>query len=150
MAKYRIRADQIGVAFPKKKRIKKHKRASNPESELQHVVNIKLEGMGLPYLRIPDSLLRVMFSDRFHIPNHIRAEVSESIGGLPDNMVIQGFEHNDFYFWLVCPIELKTEIGKLTPRQKERMRETPFNIIKTQKDFDKLITIFQDYHKELQ
>jgi len=145
------RPDQSGVAFPKKKRVKKNKRASKPESDLQQIVNIKLSAQGIPYIRIPDSLLRSIFSGWYRIPPHVQADVSDHLAGWPDNMPILAVQFRGRFFWIVCPIELKTETGKLTPRQKERQREvSPFNIIKTQKEFDEMMDCFLEFHQSVE
>lgn len=115
------------------------------------MVNIKLAGQGVFQLRVPDSLFRTIFGERSRVPSHIQADISEHLAGWPDSLGLLPFTYRGKSFWLACPIELKTEIGKLTARQKERIREMgPYNILRTQQEFDELITIYQELYDDLE
>jgi hypothetical protein len=142
------RADQKGMAIPKMKRVRiqKSRAAQTPESIIQNFVNTTLEAMGIPYIRLGESLLLNIFKNPA-IPVHVKRHIKNSIGGWPDNTLFIPVTKR---FALACLVECKSDVGDLHGKQKERAAELPFNIVRTTAQLDELLNEFRqtaDYLK---
>jgi hypothetical protein len=117
-------------AFPKQHRTKdRHNRkASAPEAPLQSFTNSFLEAKGVPYIRIPEEVYYSIFANP-SIPVHVKKWVSENIKGLPDNVCILPITPK---FNLCWAVELKSDIGKQTARQRDWARQISVVVARTQ------------------
>jgi hypothetical protein len=136
------RADQKGVAIPKLKKVRsrKSRAAACPESIIQNWANATLEAMGIPFLRLGESLLLNIFRNP-SIPIHIKRHIKEAIAGWPDNILFLPITN---HFSLCCMAEFKSDVGELHGKQKERAKELPFNVIRTTGELDELLKAFKD------
>ena len=95
-----------------KKKLKGSKKAKTPEKEIQRAVENYLTVLGITPIRIPDSLYRSIYANR-SISLHIKADIARSISGLPDLMIPKLTDKG----LMILPLELKTSVGKLGPKQ---------------------------------
>ena len=103
------------IAFPKpgpRKKKSGYKKAKTPEKVIQSQVERYLELLGVVAVRIPDSLYRSIYANQ-SVPIHIKSVIAQSIAGLPDLMIPKITESGT----MILPLELKTESGKLGPKQ---------------------------------
>lgn len=115
MRTFETHPKDIGLAIPRKIRIRKVARASKPEKVLQDLCEQYIQLIGLKKLHIPEFMLMAAFRYRsLSGPElHAAREAKDEIAGLPDLLIFnprrQGY---------MLPVELKTEIGKISGHQK--------------------------------
>ncbi len=106
------------TAKPKRVAVK----AKRPEEVIQAQVNAYLERMGFVYLHIPEGMFKAMFA-RGRAPTGPELgamhEAADAVGGLPDNLCFHPAAPG---FCLI--IENKTEIGKLSKKQRDWLKAT--------------------------
>lgn len=105
-----------GLMFPRTlKRRTAPPRASKPEVVTQRLVEAYIALRGLYALHIPEFLLNAAFRNRNLSGAELGAakRASDAVRGLPDLMIFDPKRPG-----LILSIELKTEIGKMTPSQK--------------------------------
>ena len=113
----KINPKDIDLAFPRTLKARKPApKATKPEAVTQRLVEEYCERLGLQTLHMPEILLRNTFArgrvvSGAEIGAMVRA--SDEVGGLPDLLIFDPRRHG-----LILCIELKTEVGKLKPRQK--------------------------------
>jgi hypothetical protein len=93
---------------------KRAAKASTPEAVIQDMVEQYMDARGIPYLHIPAFLLNAAFAMRGKVDGAVMGAMrnaAASVRGFPD---VVGFNPRNFTY---CPIELKTEIGKMTDSQ---------------------------------
>lgn len=141
---------------------KKTKKGSKTEAPVQAALNYYLDLKGIDYFRIPDELFTFLI---YHLEKAIREHrVSEEIKikkllktlkGWPDNMVHIPLTEK---YLLSCPIECKSDKGKMHGEQKNKGRRLNYQIPRSEKeaigiverflaDFDSIENIL---NKELQ
>jgi hypothetical protein len=100
------------IASTVKKR-KAPKKATVPEARIQDLVEQYLDALGIPYIHIPALLYTGAFANRSANGGLIGAmrHASQYVTGFPDIVAF----HKEKKIFL--PIELKTEIGKLSANQ---------------------------------
>ncbi len=99
-----------GALIPKPKKARKSPIGKTPEAVLQGQAEAYLDLLGVFYIRLPDSLMRVVFSS-LSIPIWTKAEVSDCLKGLPDLTILKGGQY--------LAVELKREGCKMTTAQRE-------------------------------
>ena len=139
MSEQRIRADYQGFAFPKFVRMRGKKKAKRPEAVAQGQVNALGDVLGIPYLRLPESLFVSIFASP-SVPIHVKRHLKDAIAGWADNIFFLPVSDR---FALACFIECKNDVGKLHGMQKTRSRELPYNIIREQADAQELLMDFK-------
>jgi len=108
--------------FPRKLKTKKSKpKVTEPEAVVQEQVETYLNIHGVPFVRLPDALMRGIFASH-HIPPHQKKVISSYLKGLPDILAFHPSKKVDDYR-VVLPLELKTERGNLTQGQKAWQRK---------------------------
>lgn len=122
--------------FPKPIRKKKalYKKATTPESMLQGQVNSILKWMGVKYFRAPDLLYRLLGWDS-RLSAREKGELSKVFAGMPDNIVFVPLGN----FCLCLNLELKSDIGKLSPRQKKYASQLPVTVVRTLQETQELV-----------
>ena len=105
-----------GLMFPRRAKVRKvAPRASKPEAVTQRQVEAYLALRGLYAFHMPEFLLNAAFRNRNMSGAELGAakRASDKVRGLPDLMIFDPKRPG-----LMLPIELKTEIGHITPSQK--------------------------------
>ena len=117
--------------FPKPGlRRRKPNRPTGPaEATIQAQVELYLRLKQVPFIRLPDALMRGIFAS-YHIPVHQKKIIAEYLRGLPDVMVLKP----DGRYCKMLPLELKTEVGKLTQSQKHWQTKINTIVVRNVKD----------------
>lgn len=115
MSSLMVDGEIYGPAFPKpgKKRKKVKRTSGPPEADIQRAVEQYLDTHTIPYIRLPDALMRGIFASS-HIPTHQKAIISHYLKGLPDLMCIKKLDK----YCSMLPLEIKKKGGKLSQGQK--------------------------------
>ncbi len=100
-----------GALLPAMKKKRTSPKAKTPERIIQAQVDAYIELRGLFCLRIPDWLLSSIMQNQ-HIPIHVKRALSDILKGMPDNLILSHDRRS-------LPLELKTDIGKLSASQRE-------------------------------
>lgn len=98
--------------IPKEVRKKLKKKSTIPEAVIQRQVDEYLALLGVRPIRIPDSLYRSIYAQK-SVPIHVKANIAKHIAGLPDLLIPRLTDKG----LMILPLELKTESGKLGPKQ---------------------------------
>ena len=99
-----------GALVPKVKVRRSQPKKPTPEAVIQAQAEAYLDLLGLFYIRLPDSLMRVVFSSP-QIPIWTKREVSDALKGLPDLTILKNGRF--------LAIELKRESGKMSQAQRD-------------------------------
>ncbi len=119
-----------GALIPKPKKARKSPIGKTPEAVLQGQAEAYLDILGLFYIRLPDSLMRVVFSSP-SIPIWTKAEVSDCLKGLPDLTILKEGRY--------LGIELKREGGKMSTAQREVQKAIGTIQIERFEDFKRVV-----------
>ena len=95
------------------------------EAELQHFADKLIWGMGIQCIRMPDNAHKVI---QRHGNQGVKNEVAKWLGGHADCNLVAKLTDK---YSLCCHIELKSELGQLHGKQKDRARELPFHICRS-------------------
>lgn len=131
-----------GFRFPKKKRIRVDpKQPETPEKTIQAMTDIILQTSGISYLRLPDHMFKSIYFNRAISPR-LKAWILHELSGWADNIAF--IPLND-KFCLACMIENKTASGRLHGKQKQRARELPYNIVRSDKEAKQIVRGFKAF-----
>ena len=123
---------------PKLKRKKARKKAGEKESFLQSLTDMIITLKGYHALRIPDLVYRLIGSSR--TKPHEKVVLGDAFAGLPDNMIFIKVADN----LSVClSLELKTETGRLSPRQKQVAKQVGTVVCRTEQEVKEAIGCFE-------
>jgi len=112
---------------PLKKRKKRSKpKATFKELDLQLQVNSLLYNMGLKYFRCPDLLYRLLGWDK-RLKAYEKAQLASVFSGIPDNIVFVPLGN----FCLCLNLELKSNVGKQSPRQRTYAKHLPVTVVRS-------------------
>ena len=110
-------------------------RAECPESELQDYADALLEAKGIPFLRLPAGMFKVIFANPA-IPIHHKAMLKDALAGWPDNLTILPISPR---FNVCLCLELKTTTGKLHGMQKTRAKEMAWWVARDREEISRAI-----------
>ncbi len=102
-----------GTQIPAPRNTRKTLKDKTPEATIQAQAEAYLDACGLFYIRLPDSLMRVVFSTP-SIPIWTKREVADCLKGLPDLTILDKERY--------LAIELKRDGGKMTSAQRDVQR----------------------------
>lgn len=117
------------------KKKKPSKKATKPEAQLQQECEAILEACGIVFLHIPAYLLNAGFRDGASSGPAMWAmrNAAKDVRGFPDLCV---FHPDGLHF--LC-VELKTEVGRLTPSQEMWRRAVDGCVVRSVPEFDALL-----------
>jgi hypothetical protein len=104
---------QEHLAFPKKKKVPKQRKADTPEAIIQMRLEKYLDMTEVRYIRIPDCVYRLFTYTS--IPVWVKQEMSSAFKGVPDLLCFK--KSGDYNTSLL--VEVKTDVGKLSQGQKK-------------------------------
>jgi hypothetical protein len=96
---------------PRKKK-KAYKKPKTPEKVIQAQVDAYLTLIGVRAIRLPDALFRAIYANQ-SVSIGTKSQIAKNISGLPDLMIPKLTDKG----LMILPLELKTESGKLGPKQ---------------------------------
>ncbi len=102
-----------GTLIPAPRKARKSPRDKTPEAVIQGQAEAYLDACGLFYIRLPDSLMRVVFASP-QIPIWTKREVADCLKGLPDLTILKDGRY--------LAVELKRDGGKLSEAQRDVQR----------------------------
>jgi len=142
MASRKIRPDQKNVAHPKMLRVKgsKSKKAKTPEDAIQSTVDYKIKAYRIYSQRIEDIVYTTLFANN-NMPLWKKTKLADSIAGIADNVVMMPINDR---FCLCMHLECKSDVGSMNVAQKKRAKQVPYNIIRTEKEFDSILREFNN------
>lgn len=119
-----------GAIVPRAKKTRKTATAKTPEAVIQAQAEAYLDALGLFFIRLPDSLMRVVFSSP-SIPIWTKKEVSDCLSGLPDLTILKDGKY--------LAVELKTSIGKLTDKQRSVQQSIGTVVCRSFEEFKEVV-----------
>ena len=128
---------------PKTGRTKKKaaRSAKVPESAIQKAAEMYLDAFNLTYIRIPDSLYKVIFGPHSQISGHVARLISDCLRGVPDlNILLDNGKY-------LC-VELKSTIGKQSQAQKAFERGVGPDNYYVCRSFDEFKTVLDKFRLE--
>lgn len=134
------RSDCKIVPIPKPGKKKKKRppgKAKTPEKVIQSQCDSYLDLLGVKPIRIPDSLYRSIYANQ-SVPIHIKSQISNSIAGLPDLMIPKITSKGV----LLLSVEIKTEVGKLGPKQVKWQKILDTKLARNFEEFKELVDNF--------
>ena len=102
-----------GTQIPAPRKTRKPPRDKTPEATIQAQAEAYLDACGLFYIRLPDSLMRVVFASQ-SIPIWTKKEVADCLKGLPDLTILDAGRY--------LAVELKRDGGKMSSAQRDVQR----------------------------
>ena len=140
------------LKFSKKAQCGKHYKGTQvknnkivvPESALQNQLNDLLNQLKLKFIRISDALWTWIV---YHAPPKIRQMLSAMFGGMPDVITIASISKK---YNLCMAIEVKTEKGKLSKKQKTWQDNISVQVNRSTAENEKSVLEFLEMQKKLQ
>lgn len=102
-----------GTVVPAPPKHRSTPRDKTPEAVIQGQAEAYLDACGLFYIRLPDSLMRVVFASQ-SIPIWTKKEVADCLKGLPDLTILDAGRY--------LAVELKKNGGKMSSAQRDVQR----------------------------
>lgn len=115
-------------------------KAKSPESTIQSLTEMRLNLAGIYYLRIPDTLYRLLSWQDNRLRLWEKKALKDALAGLPDcncAIPVGGY-------YLGLPIECKSDKGKLRARQKAYHNKIPVTVIREDEELTKAIKEYQN------
>jgi len=123
------------------------------EKDLQDLVDGFLDRLGHEYIRIPSTMFNAIYAMGKSVPASVTSEISNRVGGLPDNIITAGIMGTPFFLGMA--LELKSDSGKMSKKQlrwKRILNTTEIKRIEEVRDlvkkFDNALDNLNKMHKK--
>lgn len=132
-SKYRIRPDQVGLAYPKKIKVKvKDGKIVEPENSMQGKAETLLEIHGINYLHLPtERIYNALQTSK--CPGYEKANILLALKSFPDLMCFLPISDKYNLSW---GPELKTKTGKLKKGQRNMGHAMSIPVIRDIQKFE--------------
>jgi len=112
---------------------KKYKGGSVPEERLQNFADKEALLLGFDTNHIPQSMYRFLISDSLVIDEELKSFLKKQFFGRPDCEIRANIPNTPYQMILQAELKTDSEFASLTPKQKEYLRHTNFELL-TSKD----------------